>query len=114
MESISQQTGTNPNTLQDFYVGVKEKKLRHELLGEKLDVLPYHEWVKTFEPLWSQQYASIPVQKKTKAEPKPPNPNSQKRNINWIAIKKLTENPATPAPLREYWLRQLKTNAPTS
>ena len=60
MESISEQTGTNPNTIRDFYMGIKEKKLRHELLGEKLDVLPYHEWVKTFEPLWSQQYISIP------------------------------------------------------
>jgi site-specific recombinase XerD len=111
MESIAEQTGTNPNTLRDFYVGVKEKKLRHELLGEKLDVLPYHEWVKTFEPLWSQQYTSIPVQRKTNAEQAPKTSNNQTtkpRTINWTAIKRLTENPATPAPLRTYWLAKLK------
>ncbi len=109
MESISQQTGTNPNTLQGFYVGVKEKKLRHELLGEKLDILPFHEWVKTFEDLWNQQYNSIPVQKKTKAEQVPVNPATTKKSINWTAIKRLTESTSTPAPLREYWLRRLKT-----
>ncbi|MDR2700054.1 MAG: hypothetical protein LBC12_04490 [Nitrososphaerota archaeon] len=109
MESISEQTGTNPNTLRDFYVGVKEQKLRHELLGETLDVLPYHEWVKTFEPLWSQQYSSIPVQKKTPVErQKPADPNRKPRTINWTAIKRLIENPKTPAPLRKYWLARLK------
>jgi hypothetical protein len=112
MESISEQTGTNPNTLRDFYVGIKEKKLRHELLGEKLDVLPYHEWVKTFEPLWSQQYSSIPVQKKVKTEQQPTTTNSSQtgktRAINWIAIKRLTENPKTPVALRNYWLAKLK------
>jgi hypothetical protein len=111
MESISEQTGTNPNTLRDFYVGVKEKKLRHELLGEKLDVLPYHEWVRTFEPLWSQQYTNIPVQRKTKAEQQPKTENgliAKPRAINWTAIKRLTENPSTPAPLRNYWLARLR------
>ena len=108
MESISEQTGTNPNTIRDFYMGIKEKKLRHELLGEKLDVLPYHEWVKTFEPLWSQQYISIPVQKKTKAEQVATNPTFKERAINWVAIKKLTENPSTPSALRDYWQRRMR------
>jgi site-specific recombinase XerD len=106
MESISEQTGTKPNTLQEFYVGVKERKLRHELLGEKLDILPFHEWVRTLEPLWSQQYSSIPVQKKTKSKHAGQTP--KKRSINWTAIQKLTENPSTPVPLREYWLARLE------
>jgi hypothetical protein len=108
MESISEQTGTNPNTLRDFYVGVKEKKLRHELLGEKLDVLPYHEWVKTFEDLWSQQYGSIPIRKKAKADPTLANPSATQRKINWTAIKRLVEKPSTPEPLRKYWTEKLK------
>ncbi len=113
MESISQQTGTNPNTLQGFYVGVKEQKLRHELLGEKMDILPFHEWVKTFEDLWNQQYSNIPVQKKNKKEPMQSKPSVTEGKINWIAIKKLAENPSTPAPLRRYWTERLKaeTNA---
>ncbi|MCL2643442.1 MAG: site-specific integrase [Candidatus Bathyarchaeota archaeon] len=112
MDSISEQTGTNPNTLRDFYVGIKEKKLRHELLGEELDVLPYPEWVKTFEPLWSQQYSSIPVQRKTLTEQQPKTVNNligKTKAINWIAIKRLTENSKTPEPLRNYWLAKLKT-----
>jgi hypothetical protein len=106
MESISEQTGTKPNTLQEFYVGVKERKLRHELLGEKLDILPFYEWIQTFEPLWSQQYSSIPVLKKTK--PKPAIQAPKNKSINWTAIQKLTENPSTPAPLRQYWLDRLR------
>lgn len=112
MDSISEQTGTNPNTLRDFYVGVKERKLRHELLGEKLEVLPYHEWVKTFEPLWSQQYINIPIQRKTRTVQHTKTENNQinkARAINWTAIKRLTENPSTPKPLRDYWLSKLKT-----
>ncbi|MDR0797944.1 MAG: hypothetical protein LBE70_04445 [Nitrososphaerota archaeon] len=110
MESISEQTGTNPNTLRDFYVGVKERKLRHELLGEKLDVLPYHEWVQTFEPLWRQQYSDIPVQRKNKTErqPKTSDLTSKSRAINWVAIKRLVENPKTPIALRNYWFAKLK------
>jgi hypothetical protein len=111
MESISEQTGTNPNTLRDFYVGVKEKKLRHELLGEQLDALPYHEWVKTFEPLWNQQYNTIPVQKKTSTIQQSKttnNQNSKPKAINWTAIKHLIENPKTPLSLRNYWLAKLK------
>jgi hypothetical protein len=104
MESISQQTGTNPTTLQGFYVGVKENKLRHELLGEKLEVLPFHEWVKTFEDLFNLQYNSIPVEKVAKI----PEKKSKKRSINWTAIKKLVANPLTPAPLREHWLKRLR------
>ena len=108
MESISQQTGTNPNTLQGFYVGVKENKLRHELLGEKLEVLPFHEWMKTFEDIWNQQYNSIPFRKKTRASQQPVDQTTKSRSINWIAIKRLTENPSTPAPLRSYWLARLR------
>jgi hypothetical protein len=107
MESISEQTGTKPNTLQEFYVGVKEKKLRHELLGEKLDILPFSDWIKTFEPLWNQQYNSIPISKKVK--PAAAQASSvKKRSINWNAIRKLVENSSTPGPIREYWLRRLK------
>jgi hypothetical protein len=44
MEVISEQTGTDPNTLMDFYAGIKEKKMRAELLGEKVDIEPFHAW----------------------------------------------------------------------
>jgi len=44
IEVISEQTGTDANTLMDYYAGIKEKKMRAELLGEKVDIEPFHAW----------------------------------------------------------------------
>lgn len=44
IEVISEQTGTDAKTLMDFYAGMKGKKMRAELLGEKLDIEPFHAW----------------------------------------------------------------------
>ena len=44
LEVISEQTGTDANTLMEFYAGIKEKKMRLELLGEKVEIEPFHEW----------------------------------------------------------------------
>jgi integrase len=44
IEVISEQTGTDANTLMDYYAGIKEKKMRAELLGEKVDIEPFHVW----------------------------------------------------------------------
>ena len=44
LEVISEQTGTDPTTLNEFYAGIKEKKMRLELLGEKVEIEPFHEW----------------------------------------------------------------------
>jgi len=44
LEVISEQTGTDANTLLEYYAGIKEKKLRAELLGEKVEIEPFHKW----------------------------------------------------------------------
>lgn len=44
IEVVSEQAGTDPKTLLDFYAGMKEKKLRAELLGEKVEIEPFHLW----------------------------------------------------------------------
>jgi len=44
IEVVSEQSGTDPKTLLDFYAGMKEKKLRAELLGEKVEIEPFHLW----------------------------------------------------------------------
>jgi hypothetical protein len=44
LEVISEQTGTDANTLMEYYAGIKEKKMRQELLGEKVKIEPFHEW----------------------------------------------------------------------
>ncbi len=44
IEVISEQAGTDANTLMQFYAGIKEKKMRAELLGEQVDIEPFHVW----------------------------------------------------------------------
>jgi len=44
LEVLSEQTGTDANTLLEWYAGIKEKKLRKELFGEQVDIEPFHEW----------------------------------------------------------------------
>jgi integrase len=44
LEVLSEQTGTDANTLLEYYAGIKEKKMRAELLGEKVDIEPFHAW----------------------------------------------------------------------
>jgi len=44
IEVLSEQTGTDANTLLEYYAGIKIKKLRKELLGEQVDIEPFHEW----------------------------------------------------------------------
>jgi len=44
IEVVSEQAGTDPKTLLDFYAGMKEKKMRAELLGEKSVIEPFHVW----------------------------------------------------------------------
>lgn len=44
LEVISEQTGTDANTLLEYYAGIKEKKMRQELLGEKAEIEPFHKW----------------------------------------------------------------------
>ena len=46
LEVLSEQTGTDANTLMEFYAGIKEKKMRLELLGEKVEIEPFHEWAR--------------------------------------------------------------------
>lgn len=44
LEVLSEQTGTDANTLNEYYAGIKEKKMRLELLGEKVEIEPFHVW----------------------------------------------------------------------
>jgi len=59
VEIISEQTGTDPNTLREFYAGIKEEKIKHELLGEPMRVETFWQWVQKFEKLWVEQYERI-------------------------------------------------------
>ena len=44
LEVISEQTGTDANTLMEYYAGIKEQKMRVELLGENVEIEPFYVW----------------------------------------------------------------------
>jgi len=59
LEVVSQQCGTNPKTLQDYYFGVNTKKMRHELLGENYKFKPFHVWLKKLHPYFARRFEEI-------------------------------------------------------
>jgi len=106
LEIVSEQTGTDPATLLQYYAGIKEEKVRHELLGEKMERKKFNEWVNDLDNLWVQRYNQIPY--RSRALVKKPERPRKKREINWKAIRQLVENSRTPEPLRKYWLHRLQ------
>lgn len=60
LEVLSEQSGTDPTTLKDFYVGGLVKKLRHHILGVPLDSDElWHDWIKKLNPIWLRRYQEI-------------------------------------------------------
>jgi len=94
LEVVSQQCGTNPKTLQDYYFGVETEKMRHELLGEKYEIEPFPIWLKKLDPYFARRFEEIKdrcimtpgglrkARKKRRTSPKA-------RQIRWNAIEKM-------------------------
>ena len=62
MEELSEQSGTDPSTLRDFYIGGIQRKLRHSILGEPKEVKEeWHEWIARLDGLYEKQYEDLPV-----------------------------------------------------
>ena len=59
LEVVSQQTGTNPQTLKEYYFGVNTEKMRHELLGENYTFEPFHVWLKKLHPHFAKRFEEI-------------------------------------------------------
>jgi integrase len=58
-EIIVEQTGTDWETLKQHYRARDEKKSRHELLGEKYDVVPFPLWFAGLMPYFTEAYERI-------------------------------------------------------
>ena len=59
LDDVSEQTGTDPQTLKKFYLGVGKKKLKGVILG-KLDYVPWGDWIaKTLHPHWQKRYEQL-------------------------------------------------------
>ena len=62
MEELSEQSGTDPSTLRDFYIGGVQRKLRHSILGEPKEVKEeWHEWIERLDGVYQKQYEELPV-----------------------------------------------------
>jgi hypothetical protein len=59
LDDVSEQTGTDPDTLKKFYLGVGKKKLKGIILG-KIEYVPWHEWIRdTLHPHWQKRYMQL-------------------------------------------------------
>jgi len=56
MQIVSAQSGTDPNTLKEFYAGLEQKAFQHYIQGIKIDIKPYDEWLKELQPIWRYRY----------------------------------------------------------
>ena len=59
LDTISDQTGTDPTTLKDYYQARNVAKQRHELLAEPYDPEPFGVWVKSLDPLYKKRYEEL-------------------------------------------------------
>jgi len=117
LEVISKHVGTDAGTLQKFYLGNVDAKLRYEILGEKYEVKEtFKEWViklaKWTKEAWDKLKAKGLVWVngfgKSKAKSKSGVDKRKMKKINWDAVKKMVKNPKTPQHLRKFWLKVLK------
>lgn len=94
LEVVSQQCGTNPKTLQDYYFGVKTKKMRHELLGEKYEPESFSVWLKKLHPYFAKRFEEIKdrcimTPGGVRRAKKKRRTSEKARQIRWNAIEKM-------------------------
>ena len=58
-ENIVEQTGTDWETLKKHYRARDDAKMRHEYLGEKIDIIPYIVWLQGLIPYFQAAYERI-------------------------------------------------------
>lgn len=116
LEVVSAQTGTDPSTLSDFYLGIGKAKKRHELLGEPYPIETYGEWIHKLDQYYIKRYEEIKknavatngIGRQKQPKPQTPLKPKVKRVINWDAVKAMIANPKTPPTLKLYWEKRLK------
>ncbi|MBA7493945.1 hypothetical protein ES702_04511 [subsurface metagenome] len=116
LEVVSQQTGTDPTTLKDFYAGLDRRKIRHELMGEEYSEPTYHEVIVAINQTVRNRYQVIKEHlraidglakkdgRKTEKLPKPRKP----RAVNWKAVEAMIKSEKTPPHLKKAWRARLK------
>lgn len=60
LELLSEQSGTDPDTLKDFYLGALTRKLRHHIQGEPLESQEtWFEWIERLHGVWEKKYDEL-------------------------------------------------------
>jgi len=116
LETVSEQSFTDPQTLREFYLGIDRTKIRRDLFGEGEHPEPYHKWLERLDPLYWKRYNEIKhnwlrvngMRKAEAVKKKEKKKKRKRKKINWDAIKKIVENPKTPEKIRKYWKGILK------
>lgn len=112
LEIVSDQTGTDAQTLREFYLAINPAKKRHELLGEPLEYKTWGQLIKELDPYYRQRYSEIKgnyvkvngIQKSTTQAPKPKAEKPKKaRPINWKAVDGIIASPKTKPALIPLW-----------
>ena len=113
LEVVSEQTGTDPQTLRAFYVGIDIRRMRSELLGERYRRPDFHELIEKLEPFYNKRYAQV-REALTKIDglakkPKKKAPKKKKpRKVAYTTVEALLDNEKTPENIRRYWERRIK------
>lgn len=94
LEVVSQQCGTEPKTLQDYYFGVKTEKMRHELLGETYTPEPFPVWLEKLHEHFAKRFEeikdnSIMTAGGIRLSKKKLKTKGKARDIRWNAIEKM-------------------------
>lgn len=116
LEIVADQTGTEAQTLREFYLAINPAKRRHELLGEPLEYKTWGQLIRELDPYYRERYNQIKASYTktngiTKIQPqtRPPAPKPKvKRAINWEAVKAIIAKKNTPPNLKKYWEQRLK------
>ena len=103
----------NAETLQQYYISVKESKVEREIRGaKKKEALSFDEWVGQFEPYWEAAYQDC-VKRKTepkKARRKKVKVKKERKKVpfSWAKIEAITKSkPKTDKGKRliAYWVK---------
>ena len=114
LEVVCAQTGTDPNTIMDFYAGIGRRKKRFELLGEEYERPTFHELIRSLNPIVRARYGQIKDRMKAidgiskKEKPTKPERKGKPRTVNWSAVEKMVESEKTPEHLKKAWNKALK------
>lgn len=111
LDTVSDITGTDANTLMQFYFGAGKQKQRAEVLGEEYAIKKWHLYVKEdLVPLFRDRYVAIKNRPRARRE-KTERKIHRTASIKWGNLEARAKSPKTPPSLRDSAIRALALKA---